>query len=496
MGLPINGNEKNCNPISSNCVVWQGPDIPCLNLCTGATVTDVVADLGTQFCELLDMFNIKNYDLTCLSNCPKVENIQELIQLIITNLCDLQACCTQTTPGTSADVNPNLAIAPCFYYVNGQGDTVTFMPLQSYAVAIGNRLCTIVGQITTLQGVAVNHAQRITALEEKPEPTFTLPEIVPTCVLPAVLTPIDEVLAATEEQFCQLKAATGSPNRLFQAIGKECPGLNADKRLGPGGGLMSSITGWQPTVQNLADSLNNMWLTICDLRSAVKTIQLNCCPTGCSDVALSVAGVVTGGTTLKLYFTGTIPTGFTQCSGSTLVKVQDTDGASITFSLNLGVALNDPAGYSVDISSTPLNASLDFTVTSNVCLENGDVPAHCETLLECVVANTIPCPSPITLTPGSNSVTFAFPSIVAGLTYMVDLYDALGTTLIASQTIPAPTPTTVTGTFLTLTGSTIYKFRVRVGSGGSISTCPFSTVTTQPDNCLPPEGVTATITIP
>ena len=39
--IPTNSNNpNNCDPISSNCVVWQGPDLPCVEICTGDTISD------------------------------------------------------------------------------------------------------------------------------------------------------------------------------------------------------------------------------------------------------------------------------------------------------------------------------------------------------------------------------------------------------------------------------------------------------------------------
>ena len=32
---PLNLDNRPCSPISSNCVIWQGPDITCIKLCTG-----------------------------------------------------------------------------------------------------------------------------------------------------------------------------------------------------------------------------------------------------------------------------------------------------------------------------------------------------------------------------------------------------------------------------------------------------------------------------
>ena len=45
-GVPTNSRyakDRGCNPVSSNCVVWQGPDLACIDLCKGDTVSNVVA---------------------------------------------------------------------------------------------------------------------------------------------------------------------------------------------------------------------------------------------------------------------------------------------------------------------------------------------------------------------------------------------------------------------------------------------------------------------
>ena len=42
-----------CDNISSNCVIWQGPDIACINLCSGDSVSEVVSKLATEVCTLI-----------------------------------------------------------------------------------------------------------------------------------------------------------------------------------------------------------------------------------------------------------------------------------------------------------------------------------------------------------------------------------------------------------------------------------------------------------
>jgi len=81
---PLNLDNRPCSPISSNCVIWQGPDIPCIKLCTGDTVSDIVFKLATELCTIMDTLDIKNYDLSCfdLAVCPP-DTFQELIQFCV-----------------------------------------------------------------------------------------------------------------------------------------------------------------------------------------------------------------------------------------------------------------------------------------------------------------------------------------------------------------------------------------------------------------------------
>jgi hypothetical protein len=81
---PLNFDNSPCSPISSNCVIWQGPNLDCIKLCTGDTVSDVVAKLATELCTIMDQLNISNYDLSCfdLVGC-KPDTYQAFLQFLI-----------------------------------------------------------------------------------------------------------------------------------------------------------------------------------------------------------------------------------------------------------------------------------------------------------------------------------------------------------------------------------------------------------------------------
>src|ERR1035437_8883004 len=219
---PLNRDSDSCDPISSECVIWQGRDIECIKLCKGDTVSDVVGKLATELCEIMDSLDITGYDLSCfnITSCPP-EDFHKLIQFLIERICKLEQCtgcipdCKGTDPNIfpipTSDGCPNciVSIAPCFYFLNPFGDTVTTMQLSDYVTAIGNKVCTIAGQIATMQATLLNHSIRLAHLESIPPPVLSLPTITPICVLPPTPTDIAAVLQTLEQQFCMLRSATG-----------------------------------------------------------------------------------------------------------------------------------------------------------------------------------------------------------------------------------------------------------------------------------------------
>jgi hypothetical protein len=137
---PINLDNSPCSPISSNCVIWQGPDIPCIKLCRGDTISDVIDKLAKELCNIMELLDVNGYDLSCfdLASC-KPQNIQELIQFLIERICALEAvdAAVAATPSTTVSTRSTSAdalvtVASCFVV-----GTTTVMPVSEYAIAMG-----------------------------------------------------------------------------------------------------------------------------------------------------------------------------------------------------------------------------------------------------------------------------------------------------------------------------------------------------------------------
>jgi hypothetical protein len=280
---PINLNKESCNPISSNCVIWQGPDIACIKLCKGDTVSDVVAKLATELCAVLDTLDVQNYDISCfnITSCGP-QNFQQLIQFLIDQICALQNVAPDA-PQKSGCPDCLVTVATCFSTEFPTG----VAQLTDYVSAIAARICTIVLQVAALQNSIVDLDSRVTVLEGYfPLPAPEEPEIIPNCVLPSVLTPASVVLSALELQFCQLVSATGSASEIIAAYLSQCV-AGSDPRVN-GGGNMNTLPGWVDTVTNLAESITNIWLTICDIRDGLSGVSIT--PVDTQTIDLTVTG--------------------------------------------------------------------------------------------------------------------------------------------------------------------------------------------------------------
>lgn len=270
---PLNLDNSPCSPISSNCVIWQGPDIPCIKLCKGDTVSDVIHKLATELCNIMDLLNVNGYDLSCfdLASC-KPQNIQELIQFLIERICALETidAAAAATPSTTVSTRSTSAdtlvtVASCFVV-----GTTTVMPVSEYAQVIGTRVCSIIDQITAINLQINDLDVRVTTLETTPAPVFTIPSFTLSCdintLLSGVSYGIDEILEEyINNVWCGFYAATGSTTDLLSAVASQCI-LGTDfTKVNPAATYAMQYPNWIQPTATVADLLNNAWIVLCDI---------------------------------------------------------------------------------------------------------------------------------------------------------------------------------------------------------------------------------------
>ena len=369
---------QGCSPVSSNCVVWQGPDLSCINLCTGDTVSDVVYKVAVQLCTIKDELKLSTLDLTCLTTfcssvgpAPATNNrtLSAVLDFIIKKIC----CLEDTIPagggsgGGTTYSEPNLALPTCLQYTDpNTNQTVTQLVHNQYTLRLANQHCalntTVQGHVSTL----ASYNTRITTLENRP--ATPLPQVTPNCILPSVPTAMNTVLDELEAQFCTLRGALGTNTQITAATASQCANLASANALSQSG-VMSSLTGWNTSVTNMAQAFQNLWITVCDMRAAVATLITTGSQVNCNLFVLSYdASTNNTRTDVVLDFNpGTIiPAGFSNAViGSTVVISDGTNQKSFPINLTSlaasGTFTAVVAGGSV--VGTALNTSQPYTVT-------------------------------------------------------------------------------------------------------------------------------------
>ena len=395
---PLNLDNKPCSPTSSNCVIWSGRNLPCINLCTGDTITDVIEKLATELCTIMDQLDISNYDLSCfnITACPPA-SFAELLQFLIEQICASQGTSVTGKSLSSGCPDCVVTMAPCF--ITG---TQTTMQLKDYVDLIANRICSISSTITAMQTQIANLDTRVTILENAPTPTFTLPTITVDCTLqdspfigsggPA--TAIDLVLDALINDntygYCALKFRLGNPTDIYNAISTQCI-KDGDYTLSDP--LVTYATAyygsWVNTsdIENVADSITDIWIVLCDMYNAFNNLTLNVADTTTIDLTYTggtlTANMVDTGWVDLLgfdYYTGSMATQKPQCRrigkvihfrGNVFIPLDDPTNAGSVVDLNISSAYYaiegcTPYTGSGGVTSNPSFGTLFFNNTSSV----------------------------------------------------------------------------------------------------------------------------------
>lgn len=369
---PLNLDNSPCSPIASNCVIWAGDDIPCIKLCKGDTVSDVVAKLATELCTILDTLDIKNYDLSCfnLTSCAP-SDFQALINFLIQKICELEnipAPDNNNPSGSGCPTDCLVEVASCLATTPNQ-----VLNLVDYVNLIANRICNILTDISVLQASVTDLDIRVTALENAPTPTFTIPTVDTVCNIGTLVPDTYEVQVITEEflnvVWCSFYAATGTASQISSAVASQCV-FTTDLALSvfytnPGQTIGAEYPAYTaPTT--LASAINNLWIALCDVRNR-ELMEYEVTTTDDITVSTTVVGAMTtfeigrtpkinyyAESTTALYLQNSVAPeayidgqyfqpntyttlGFTNTSGSTkdfLVRVSyDTNAQSLTANL-------------------------------------------------------------------------------------------------------------------------------------------------------------------
>jgi len=377
--------KENCSPVSSNCVEWQGPFIQCINHCKGDSVSDIVYKLSEKVCNIEGGTTISDVNLTCILNaCDSLEapdgTLGSVLQTIVDGVCCSITSLSQETANLTARTSnlynePSLVLPTNFQYVEpSTGLPVARLPLNEFASNTASNASTLKTIVNTHTVQISNQEMRVQTLENNPG--YVPPMVTPLGsyggVIAGVPTEMNLLLTAVENDYWLYKLSVGSTTDIINATNSQTPFLGSSEALGQSGN-MSGVTGWINSVGNLAQSIQNLWLTVSDIRTAVNTIKQNIIPDCSQFILLFTASFDTPRTELEIFYNGNtiIPSGFTNCP--TLSTITVTDG-SVTWTSSFDLTDGVDEGSSVfDLTGSGLNTSLPYTITINGCIVNGGV---------------------------------------------------------------------------------------------------------------------------
>lgn len=486
MSLPIQSNktQAGCNPISSNCVIWQGPDIPCINLCNGDTVSDVVAKLAEKLCTIVDQLDISLLDLSCFDPlCPTPENFQDLVQILIDKICALENAEDPTSSSTSCPDDCMVTIASCFQEPDFLGNIITSLSLKDYVIKIGNEICTILTQISTIQTSITDLDTRVSTIEENccGDDDTTVPS---SCLSGGTDLPIVTFVTQLETAFCTLKDDVGTVSDVLAA---QCLDGN-EVQLNDNLNQLHNLPGWVTGPTTLSGSVVDLWLALCDMRSYIQTAipaleaQITaCCALDCSDVTWSFSAVgIVGAKDIIPTFIGSIPASFQNYGCATVaaaITVTDAFGNSTVYNEDVIDSIVNGTPISLDISAGGggiTENSVYYDISVNLCVEDS-TPTTCNTTRTVSIYNQFWCTyiGATTSSPGAGTIQANWTSAAPGVstTYEITVYESGNPIAVDSGSVTLLVGGAQTFPFVGLTTGNTYYTVIRSVQNGKYIDC-------------------------
>lgn len=435
-------------------------------------------------------------DLSCLTTANVTDmSVENIITLLINKVCTLQDLVNDLGSGDTVP-DPLLTIAQCFRTTDAYGDVQTTMQHTAYTSAIGLKVCTINTTVNTHASTLTSYGNRLTVLEAAiANPATNTGTVSLTCSGTNSPLTFANAILNLENQICTLRNATGTATALTQAAANQCLNLSTSAALSKAG-TMAAIPGWKTSVSTTADSLTNLWLTVCDLRDAFKNIR-GLIKNDCSSIVVDFAvAQINGGAAVNVFFSGysSIPSNWSNCTATqSKMTITDTAGGRHIVNVDVVSQANNAAPLVIQLEGTPLNLTTALTFTLEACLTDGTV--ICSKNAVRTLGNTVStCPS-LVVTPNVTALSYSFsPTVTNNVVYKVSLLTNADVE-ITSKTYTNP-QSVVSDTFTGLTASTTYKLRttVTVGTAAPVVCTPTSHTTADSSTgpCNPPTNISGT----
>lgn len=293
-GSPVNNKDQKCGSYTSTCLLWDGPniDIACLgvSICAGQSINPILYQSYKNLCTALEEINLEGLDLECISKyTSNTPSIRDLFDYIIAEVCEIK---TRLDKFQNQNFDNQVDLPFCLQYTNAQGSVVTKVTLTEYYELVASKICTALSGVLNIKNswdytaIQAELADIEVEIDNQCNQQEQLVQL--TCTNNATLNPANDPVRLQlafewiEKAFCQFKNFTGDVKELKYAMAKDCPNMNFLPKL-YGNGLMNTYYGWIDNPLSLADSINNLWITVCDMRNALRGVLEDCCNTPCTN---------------------------------------------------------------------------------------------------------------------------------------------------------------------------------------------------------------------
>jgi hypothetical protein len=365
MGKPINQNNNGNVNLTGKAVKWDGPNIPCLDLCTGDTVTTVVYKIGQRVCELVTSYEeLEDLDFQCIldycTSCPKDYSIKAIIQLLLDNDCKIQDLITGLENQINNINNAGIVLSLNLKCIEDElllicRDITTYTIndlLQCFINIIcdhetsiqaqATRILTLEQLICSLQDIVVNGE-------------YNEPDLTNACINGGTPTEHHIFTGLLADEVCDIRTDLGTTAEVQDAISNAC--------------ITDFLT--DPDIirnpTNLAQDETNKWIVLCAALDRLKDIEENCCSPVCDDIKIGFSATYSEiDEEYSLSFNngvGTfIPPGFTDCGTTITFTDQHSNTFTIISPITNGAVIVVPQGS--------LFVTDPVTVTINTCFEH------------------------------------------------------------------------------------------------------------------------------
>jgi hypothetical protein len=353
-----------------------------------------------------------------------------------------------------------------------------------------NRLSQLISSLNTLYSTVTSLSGTVSLIPTDVVPKLSLPALMGDSSYYA----IQDITSELNDQFLELRNILSAStiidlsNSLIQNTQLD-GNLSSKTALNPTNRsiTMSELTGWQASPTTVGKSLQNMWITINDMRMAVEKL-VGTSAVVCGDITINYTYFLNPEqATLTLYFLGncTIPSGFTDVdSRGGLLTITDNASPSVnTYSTYINVvnAANNPSGVVINLVGTGINPYLTLSSAFSCNLTNGYLQCAKTVTTKTGIVGSYDICAQLTIIPSTTSISVLFtPSLTTNVVYTVNVYNNVELSGTPTKTFSRTNPaTTVSQTITGLTTATPYWVRLTVVTSGVTYNCnayPINTI--------------------